>query len=220
MKPAIVCAPFELNDFFEIGERVGRGVPAALHAVIRIQDVDDARQSRFGRPPPRIAGQRDRTGRPAVVRAIERQDLVAPGIPARDLDRVLVGFGAAVGEEERVDVARRDLGELDPQPRPRLGRHERVRVGECRRLILDGLDDPLVAVADVDAHQLAVEVDEALAFRGPEVDALGARDRNRIDLRLRRPLVDRVLAGQGDDVFAGHGRRGYGRCGCHVIVQE
>jgi hypothetical protein len=49
-------------------------------------------------------------------------------------------------------------------------------------------------VPDVDGHELAVEVDEALAFRRVEVNALGAGDGNGIDLRLRGPFVERVLA--------------------------
>ena len=51
--------------------------------------------------------------RGAMVRAIEREDLLPPGNP-RDLDRILVGFGAAVGEEERVDVAGRDVASFAP----------------------------------------------------------------------------------------------------------
>ena len=91
-----------------------------------------------------------------------------------------------------------------PSLRAHFGRHERVGVGERRRLILDRLDDARIAVADVDAHQLAVEVDEALAFRRPEVDALRLRDRNRIDVRLRRPLVERVLLRQRHHFLSGH----------------
>ena len=67
------------------------------------------------------------------------------------------------------------------------------------------LNHALVAVADVDAHQLAVEVDEALPFRRPEVNALCARDRDGIDLGLRRPFEQRVLLGEIDDFLAGHG---------------
>ena len=93
-----------------------RGVPAARHAVIRIEDVDDARHARLGAPAPRIAGQRHRAVRAAVIRAVAREDLVAAGEGARDLDRVLVGVGAAVGEEEDVDVAGRELRELGAEP--------------------------------------------------------------------------------------------------------
>ena len=57
---------------------------------------------------------------------------------------------------------------------------------------------------DVHAHQLAVEVDEALAFRRPEINALRARDRDRIHLRLRRPFEERVLLRERDHLLAGH----------------
>src|SRR5665213_2445211 len=92
------------------------------------------------------------------------------------------------------------------EPRARLGRHVRVRVGERLRLLLDGAHDARVAVADIHAHQLTVEVDEALPLRRPEVDPLGARHRNRIHLRLRGPLEERVLLRQRDHLVAGHRR--------------
>ncbi len=129
---------------------------------------------------------------------------MASGEEARDLDGVLVGFGAAVGEEESVDVAGSNFGELRAETRARLGRHERIRIGKRRRLLADGLDDALVAVSDIDGHELAVEVDEALPFRRLEINSLGAGDGNGIDLRLRRPFIERVLAREVDDFFAGH----------------
>ena len=132
-----------------------------------------------------------------MVRAIARQDLLAAGRLARQLDGVLVGLGAAVGEEEDVDVAGRDLGQLLAQPGARLGGHERIGVGQLLGLRLDGVDDALVAVADVDAHQLRVEVEVALAVGRVEVDAFGALDRDGVDRALRRPLVQRVLAARG-----------------------
>ena len=98
--------------------------------MIRVEHVDDAGHARLGAPAPRVAGQRHRAVRAAVIRAVARQDLVAAGERARDLDRVLVGFGAAVGEEEHVDVAGRELGELGAELRARLRRHERVGVRE------------------------------------------------------------------------------------------
>ena len=203
---AILSRPFELDRLLDARERdVGR-VPAPLDAVIRIEHVDDARHAGLGGPAPRIAGQHHRAGGAAVVRAVERQHLVAAGVLARDLDRVLVGLGAAVGEEEDVDVARTDLGELAAEPRARLGGHERIGVGERLGLLRDGADDALVAVADVDAHQLAVEVEEPLAFRRPEPAALRAGHRNRIDRALRRPLEERVLLREIDDGLAAQRR--------------
>ena len=72
-------------------------------------------------------------------------------------------------------------GQLLAQPGARLGGHERIGVGQLLGLLLDRVDHAPIAVADVDAHQLRVEVEEALAVGRVEVDALrlidGDRDR-------------------------------------------
>ena len=120
--------------------------------------------------------------------AIVRMSGTTPGTGARDFERVLVRIAAAVCEKEDVDVAGRDLGEPGAEARARLGGRRRARVRQDGDLILDGLDDARIRVPDVDAHQLAVEVDEALAVRRPQVDAPRARHRNRVDRALRRPL--------------------------------
>ena len=196
--------PLELDHFLEILQRRRRVVPAARHAVIRVEHVHDAGHRRLA-PAARIAGGGNRRRGAAVVRAVARQDLLAAGHGARDLERVLVGLGAAVGEEEGVDVAGRDLGQLRAEPRAHLGRHRRRDVGDLLRLLGDGGNHARIAVADVHRHQLAVEVDEALALGRPEVDALRLRDRNRIDGVLRRVLGDGVLLRERDDLIAGHG---------------
>ena len=208
--------PFELDHFIQHGERLVGGVPAARDPVIRIQHMDDARDARFGGPASRIAGEGDAAGRRAVIGAITREDFVTARRHPRQLDGVLVRFRAAVGEEEDVDVAGRDLGELGAKPRTGFGRHERVGVRQHGGLLGDRLNHPLVAVADVDAHQLAVEVDEPFSFRRPEVNPLGPLDRNRVDLRLRRPLEERVLLRERDHLVAGH--RLLQRFGGHVIL--
>src|SRR5581483_6614704 len=128
------------------------------------------------------------------------------GEEACDLDGVLVGFRPAVGEEKRVNIARRDLGQLGAQPRAWLGCHERVGIGQHARLLGNSVDHALVTVADVHAHQLAVEINEALPFRRPEVNALGAGDRYRIHFRLRRPFEQRVLLGEINNFLAAHRR--------------
>ena len=102
---------FELDDLLERRQAsIGR-VPAPFDAVVRIEKMDHARHPRFVGPAPGIAGQRAGAGGRAVIRAVAREDLVASGGQPRELDRVFVRLGAAVGEEEDVDVAGRDLGE-------------------------------------------------------------------------------------------------------------
>ena len=71
-------------------------------------------------------------------------------------------------------------------------------------MLLDRAHDSWIAVADVDAHQLTVEVEIALAFRRPEIGALGARDGDRIHGALNGPLENRVTLGEGDDVGTVH----------------
>ena len=114
----------------------------------------------------------------------------APG----ELDRVLDRLGAAEREEDLVHVARQDLGQLRPEPGPDLGRERRLDVLELGRLRGDRVDDAPVAVADVDRHQLAVEVEDPLALGRVQVDALGVVDRDRVDGALGRPREERVLA--------------------------
>jgi hypothetical protein len=195
---------FELDDFLEHRQRLLGRVPSALNPVIRIQHVHDAGHPGLGGPAPWIPGQHHAAGGCAVVRAIPGQDLVATGCKTRKFDRVLVGLGSAVGEEKHVDVARRDLGELCAQARAGLGCHERVRVRKRGQLILDRPNHAFVAMTDVHAHQLAVEVDEPLAFGRVEVDPLRVRDGNRIHLRLRRPFEERMLLRQRNHLFSGH----------------
>src|SRR5580704_471226 len=170
--------------------------------------MNHARNARFRGPSARIARKAYRSRSCAVIRAVAGDDLVTAGEEARQLDGILVGLSAAVGEEEGVDVAGSDFGKLRAQPRADFRSHEGIRIGKRGRLVADRLNDALIAVSNVDGHELAVEIDEALPFRRVKVDPLGASNRNRIDLRLRGPLIKRVLAGERDDFGAGHSRRG------------
>ena len=166
--------------------------------------MNHARNPRLRGPSARIAGKTHRSRGRAVIGTIARDDLVASRKEARDLDGVLVGLSAAVGEEEGVDVSGSDFGELRAKARANFCRHERIRIRERCCLLADRLNDALVAVSDVDGHELAVEVDEALPFRRIEVNPFGAGDGNGIDLRLCRPFIKRVLAGKVDDFLASH----------------
>ena len=201
-----------LDDFLEVAQVVGGdllvGVAEAELIRPRVHHAHHAGHAGFGRPAARIAGERDRAVGRAVVAAVADEDLVAAGEQARGLDRVLVGFGAAERVEEGVEVAGHEFGKAQREARADLGRHAGVGVGERRGLVLDRLDDLRVRMPDVDAHELAVEVDPALALGTVEVDALGARDGNRVDLRGGAPREEAVLHARVDHLARGHGGGG------------
>src|SRR4029077_12257529 len=180
-------------------------LPTAPDAMVRIEHTNDARNPWFRSPPPRIACESDAARSSPVIGAVARHDLVASSIEAGNLDGILVGLGAAVGKEESVDIAGSDFGELGTKARAGFGSHERVRVTQSGGLLAGRISDSLIAVADVHAHQLAVEVDETLPFGCPEIDALGAGHGDGIDFGLGGPFKKSVLFGEIDDLLAGHG---------------
>src|SRR5579864_8912307 len=97
---------------------------------------------------------------------------------------ILMAFSfasAPVGKEKGVDVARRDFSELRAEPGAHFGRHEGIGVRESLNLLFNGGDETFVTVSDVDGHELAVEIDVALAFGSVEVNSLGASDGNGVD---------------------------------------
>jgi hypothetical protein len=57
-------------------------------------------------------------------------------------------------------------------------------------------------MTDVDAHQLAVEVDETLPFRRVKIDAFRMRNRNRIDSSLRGPFKQCMTAAEFNNLLA------------------
>ncbi len=198
---AIVPGPSSWIVSSRMRERRLRVVLRPLRAVVRIEHVHDAGHRGLVRPATRIAGERHHAGGRPVVRPVARHDLVPSRDHAGDLDRVLVRLGAAERVEGLLDVAGEQLGHLLPEQRPLLVRHERRDVREALGLPMHRVGHAPVAVADVHAHQLAVEVDEALAVDAPEVDALRAIDRDRRRLGLRLPVVQRVALREFDDLL-------------------
>ena len=161
---------------------------------------------------PRVAGEVDRGVGAAVVRAVAGEHLAPAGVQAGHPHRVLDGVGAAVGEEHLVQITGGALGD---QP----GGLGARGVGVLRRdgaqlggLLGDGRDDLRMLVADVGEHQLPGEVQQLGALTVPDVGALGGDDRHRLDLGLRRPGVEDVLAVE----FVGAG--GFGAGGVEVLA--
>ena len=103
-----------------------------LAPAVGVRIADDADDARLVGPAARVAGQRHRPERGAVVRAVAGQDLVLAADVPGELDRVLDRLRAAEREEHLVHVARQDLGELGPEPRPDLGREGRLDVLELQ----------------------------------------------------------------------------------------
>ena len=136
-------------------------------------------------PAPWLAREVDGETGVAVVRAVERHHLAAAGVQPRHADRVLVGVGAAVGEEDLVHAVGREVDDaLRGLAARRVGvlRRDRSQRG---RLVLDRLDDLRVLVADVDVHELAREVEVLLAIEIPEVTTFSPCNRKWCDLCLR-----------------------------------
>jgi hypothetical protein len=93
---------------------------------------------------PGSAGQR--RGSPVSV--------IASGVPARELDGVLVRFGAAVREEGHLKITRGDLGQQACQCGARLGGHGRADRAELLGLLLDRRDDLRMLMPDGDIDEL------------------------------------------------------------------
>ena len=159
--------PLEGDDLLEVLERalallgLGGGVERAA-VEERAEEVDGPGRAVVARPAARVAGHVDREVGAAVVAAVGRQHLVAAGVQPRHAYGVLVGVGAAVGEEDVVEVAG---GVARDQPgglgAGAVGDGGRDRA-EVRGLLLDRRDDARVLVAEVGEDQLGAEVEVAL----------------------------------------------------------
>ena len=201
-----VLRPFVLEDLLEVRrartDRARIGMPRGAAVRVRVEKADDPRDARLGGPAARVARRGDRACGRAVVRAVARHDLVPSCKPARELDRVLVRLGAAVREERHRQIARRHLGEEARQLGALLVRHHRPDRAEPVSLLLDRGDHLRVLVPDRDVDELRREVEVALPVEIPEVAALCAGDRDRVDRRADRPRVKHVTRVVGLDPLA------------------
>ena len=197
MTAATVCAPSYCEDLLEMGRACAHGarvgMPRGTAVRVGVEHANDSGHGGLGRPATRVAAERDRSGGRAVVRAVARDHLVAPRVPTREPDRVLVRLRAAVREERHRQVAGRDLGEQARELGALVVRHRRPDRRQLVRLLLDRGDDLRVLVPDRDVDELRGEVEVAVPFVVPEPAALGAGDRQRADLVLHRPGVQDVL---------------------------
>src|ERR1700752_70050 len=197
---------FEFDHFLSARQHLFGCVPTLLNAVIIIRDTENSGNSRFSRPATRIARERKRTGGATVVAAIARSDFMTSTVESRETNRILVCLSPTISEEENVDVTRSYFGKFCTQTTTDFSRHERIGISKLVSLALDCVDDSFIAMTDVDAHQLAVEIDEAFPFGRPEIHALGVIDRNWIDSSLGGPFKECVPATEFDNLFAGQAR--------------
>ena len=154
---------------------------------VRAPVVDDAGHRRFGAPSAGVTGHRDRAGSRTVIAAVGREHLVPAGVQLGHPHRVLGCLGTAVGEEDAVQVAGREFGDHASGFAARVVGERRRDRRHPSRVLLNGGDQLRMLVADVDVHQPGREVQVPVAVVVGEVRALGRRDRQRVDQRLRRP---------------------------------
>ena len=105
MIAATVCAPSTMRT--PRGARAPGRTPAPDRGVerrpvgVRAPVAHDARHARLARPAPRLAGERDRTRRRAVIAAVGAPAPCAGRCTGARANRVLVGLRTAVREEHR-----------------------------------------------------------------------------------------------------------------------
>ncbi len=196
--------PLVLDDVLEALQALGHRPRVPLPPAVRVGVADHAVDRGLVGPAPRVAGQGVGPERRTVVAAVAGQDLRPAGEVAGELDGVLDRLRAAEREEDLVQVAGQDLRQLRAEAGPDLGHEGRLDVLELRRLGADGVDDAAVAVADVDRHELAVEVEDPAPLGRVQVDALRAVDRHGVHGALDGPAEERVGAGEADDLLARH----------------
>ena len=161
---------------------------------IRVEHAHDPGHGGLRRPAPRVAGEGRGACRRPVVAPVPGDDLLAPGHPARQLHGVLVGVGAARGEQRQGEVARRHLGEQPGELGPRLAGERRRQAAQRARLAPHRLDQARMLVPEVEVDDLGGEVEVPATAVVPEPASLAAGHAQRVQAALRAPGVDDVLA--------------------------
>src|SRR5699024_2748622 len=102
------------------------------------------------------------------------------------------GLGAGMAAQRPIQVARGQFGDQASGLGSRPGRERRRQRRQLADLILHGRDQLWVLMADIEIDQLRGEIKIAVAVIIPEPNALACRDRQWIDMRLRRAGVKDV----------------------------
>jgi len=152
-----------------------------------------------------------------VIAAVAREDLVTPRVEPSHPHGVLDGLGATIGEEHVAEALR---GLVDDQ-RGCLAAYVIGVLGGNRaqpfRLGLDGGDDLGMLVTDVGVHQLARDVEVAVAVVVNHPTPLGPGDGQGVQCRLGGPGVEDMATVVGEDggFGGGIGDRVHGSRVCH-----
>ena len=199
-----------LDDAFEVVQgalgflfRSGRPVFAAIQ--VGSEHVQVTASIFVGDSAP-IARRDDGRPRVAVIRAIERDDLVAARVDSSHTNRVFDRIGATVGEEHLVKVRGGVVEDFLGGESAHVVRVGRCNGGEDIGLRLYCLDDLGVLVSDVDVDEHAREVEVRVSLVIPDLAAFTAGDHKRRERRLSRPRVEhRVGVGRanGEVAFGG-----------------
>ena len=175
--------PLGLDDPLEVVKGalrllLRRGRPVFGSVEVGPKDVNVSARILVGDSAP-VTRRDDRRTRVAVVRAVERDDLVAAGVNPRHTNGVFDGVGTAVGEEHLFELLRRVGENLLGRERAHV-----VRVGRGNRredvgLRVNCLNDLRVLMPDVDVDEHAREIQVSVAVVIPHFAALAARNNER-----------------------------------------
>ena len=190
----------KLDDIFDMIQAVevaGRLLltPAAAIAV-GVHGPHHTGDTGLGSPAARLSGQADGPGGRAVIGTITNQNFLPPGGQARNPHGMFIRLRPAQRQKRPFERTGADLGQELMQPGPRLGHEMRHHIGQLLGLLPNGGQHTRIPVADIDAHQLRVEVKKAFAVGRPEVHALSVVNAERLHRLLRRPFVQAVLPSQ------------------------
>ena len=127
-----------------------------------------------------LAGETQGQKRAAVIPAFETNDRWPPGVLARQLDGVLHGLGAAVGENRLLaEVSRSELVQELRKPDIRLvRRHQRAWMDALRSLLLNGPDHGSRRMPHGQHADAAGQIDERVAVGVENQTAIRAVDDN------------------------------------------
>ena len=142
--------------------RIGR-----LEVELRVSHVAAEEHHPAGRPVTRV---------PAADDLVASRLSVALVVCADDLQRCLVGLGAAGHRPGPLQAARRNLGQLGRQPDHRLCGRALRKVGQRAHLVAYGVGDLGPAVADGDGAEAGEAVDARPALGVGELDAFAVHD--------------------------------------------